>query len=1116
MKAKRFLAGTLVWAALLSAAAPQPAVKVWQQDLVLPTYLLGPPEPNPIFFFGRASQGAEGRVYPYPLYDRLTYRKAAKTYKIVYLENEYVRVGILPELGGRLFEGIDKTNNYNFIYRQHVIKPALIGLIGAWISGGIEWNIPHHHRATTVLPVQYRIESNPDGSKTVWVGELEIRHRMRWAVGYTLHPGSAHLEARIRILNRTPLVQTMLCWANVAVHANENYQVIFPPRTQWGAHHHKREFTQWPIARGRYGGADFSAGVDVSWYKNHVASNSIFAWNYEDDFLAGYDHGKQAGIISVADHHIVPGKKLWTWGTGPRGRMWDKILTDEDGPYIELMVGAYSDNQPDYSWLQPYETKSFSMYWYPFRAIGGVKNANLDAAVNLEVSQGRARLGFYTPAPHPAATVWLKAANKILLRETVAIGPSQPYRREIQLPAGLDEHSLRASLSVGSRELIAYSPVRLEPQPMPKPVEPPPPPQQIKTIEELYLTGLRIEQFHHPSLDADPYWEEALRRDPADVRVNTALAINYLKKARFGEAERLLRRALERATDKYTTPKDGEPLYYLGLALKAQGRLDEAYRHCYLATWSMAWRAAGYYCLAEIAAGRGHLEQALDFTERSLEANALNVRALSLKAALLRRRGYPQQALAVLREAARRTDPLDVRLMAERWLVEKTSAARQQLLGAFSEHPATALETAAEYLNAGLWADGMAVLSELAATKAKVSPLVYYYLGYFAQKLGQSGKAAQYYALAAQASPEYVFPFQHEMIEVLESAIQHDPRDARAPYYLGNLLYDWQPEQAVRWWERSVALDDSFAIVHRNLGIARARAAKGSDLMRAIAHLEKAVSLPQKYALHFAELDALYEAAGVAPERRLTMLERHHEVVAQRDDALAREITLKLVLGKCDEAIGLMKGRRFSAWEGGSLNVADDWIEAHLLRGHRRLAAGRYREALEDYQTALAVPDNLPAERRFGGSREAEVNYWIGVAWEALGERARARELWEKAVAGAVQRLPPPADPSLTQSYYRARALEKLGRQPEARAIYEELVRSGSQALQQTSAEIDFFASFGEQQSQRSRLAAAHYLKGLGHLGLEQKDQARAEFAEALRFSPEHLGARTELARLNQ
>ncbi len=1090
-----------------------PAVKVWAEDIVLPTYLLGPPEPNPIFFFGRASQGAEGRVYPYPLYDRLTYNKVPKTYRIVYLENEYVRLGIIPELGGRLFEGIDKTNNYHFIYRQHVIKPALIGLIGAWISGGIEWNIPHHHRATTMLPVQYRIESNPDGGRTVWVGELEIRHRMRWAVGYTLHPGKAYLEAKVRIVNRTPVVQTMLCWANVAVHANENYQVIFPPRTQWGTHHHKREFISWPVARGRYGGADFSQGVDVSWYKNHVASNSIFAWNYEDDFFAGYDHGKQAGIISVADHHIVPGKKLWTWGTGPRGRMWDKILTDEDGPYIELMVGAYSDNQPDYSWLQPFETKAFSMYWYPFRDIGGVKNANLEAAVNLEISGQRAMLGFYAPAPHPAATVTLTADGRTLLRETLDIGPDRPYRREIALPPETDPHSLRASLSVGGRELIAYSPVRPAPEPMPKPVEPPPPPEQIKTTEELYLTGLRIEQFHHPTLDPDPYWEEALRRDRGDVRVNKALGINYFKKARFAEAERLFRRALERLTDRYTTPKDAEALYYLGLALKAQGRVEEAFRHFYSATWSMFWRAPAYLCLAEIAASRGEWKAALDYVERSLEANMLNVRGLGLKAALLRHLGRPKEALKVVAYALDRTDPLDVRLMAERWLADRAAQARTELVETMRRHPATALETAAEYLNAGLWPDGAAVLEELVAGEKNVSPLVYYYLGYFAEKLGQTDKAARYLALAEQGPPDYVFPFQYEMIDVLGAAIERNARDARAPYYLGNLLYDWQPDRAVALWEKSLALDGSFPVVLRNLGIAYARR---GELQRGIALLERAIALPQKHPLHFAELDSLYQAAGVAPEKRLALLEQNHDVVAERDDALAREIGLKVIVGKYDEAIAILAARRFSVWEGGSLHVADDWTDAHLLRGQRSLAAGRPQEALRDYQAALSVPEHLPAERRVGGSREAEVLYWIGEALAALDQTADARAHWEKAAAVGIPR-PDARTASLgAESYWGARALDRLGRKQEARAIFQELVRTGATALAQASATIDFFASFGEQQTQRSRLATAHYLKGLGLLGLGEAEQAAADFRQALRYLPDHLGARTELAGLGR
>jgi tetratricopeptide (TPR) repeat protein len=1097
-------------------AAGDLSVRVWEQDIVIPTYLAGAPEPNPMFYFGQASQGAEGRIYPYPLYDKLTGNKVDKTYKMVYLENEYVRIGVLPEIGGRIFEGVDKTNGYNFFYRQHVIKPALIGLIGAWISGGVEWNIPHHHRATTFLPVQYQIEENKDGSKTIWVGELEIRHRMRWAVGYTLRPGKSYLEASLRILNRTPVVNSFLCFANVAVHTNENYQVIFPPSTQYVTYHAKRQFATWPIATGRYAGADFRDGVDVSWYKNHISSNSMFAWNYEDDFFAGYDHGKNAGTMSVANHHIVPGKKFWTWGNGPSGRMWDKILTDDDGPYIELMVGAYSDNQPDYSWLQPYEVKSFKEYWYPFRDIGGVKKANLDAAVNLDVVEGRtANVGFYTTSAYEAATVVLKAADKVLLRQTVAIDPGKPYIKQIPIPPGIDEHSLRASISADGEELVAYSPVKLEHEEMPKPVEAPLSPDQIETNEELYLTGLRIEQFHNPALDPDPYWLEALRRDPGDARVNTALGINYLKKAKFEEAEKLFRKALERLTAGYTSPKNGEPFYYLGLALKAQGRDDEAFDNFYKATWSAAWRAAGYYSLAEIACERADFTAALDFVDRSLEANALNIRALNLKAAVLRHTGQKDDALNVLTSAHQMADPLDLRIMAEQWLATKSPEIAKTMTSVMNEHPATAQETAAEYLDAGLWQDGSAVLLQMieaAPDKSKISPMIYYYLGYYAQKMGEEQKASEYYSLAAKMSPDYVFPFQNEAIPVLREAMKARPSDALAPYYLGNLLYDWQPEEAVKLWEKSVSLGSTFPIVYRNLAIAYSHQKEGIALNKAIASLEKAVSLDGKYAIHFFELDQLYEAAGTAPEKRLAILEKNHTTVAQRDDALSREISLKVCMGKYDDAIELMKGRRFNIWEGGArFNINDCWTDAHLLRGRQEFAAGRYKEALADYQASVEFPENLRASRTRGGGRDAEVDYWIATAYEALGDHQNAEKFWtESSSAGR------PRGRQSIQQYYQALSLQKLDKKENVEEIFHDLVKFGNEELQRTSSSIDFFAKFGEQQSQRYRLANAHYMAGLGYLGLNEKDKARQEFSKALEASPDHLGAKTMLTQLSR
>jgi len=862
--------------------------------------------------------------------------------------------------------------------------------------------------------------------------------------------------------------------------------------------------------------------VDISWYKNHISANSVFAWNYQDDFFAGYDHGKQAGTMSIADHNIVPGKKFWTWGNGPFGRAWDKILTDDDGPYIELMVGAYSDNQPDYSWLQPYETRSFSMNWYPFRDIGGVKKANLDAAVNLEVAKDSAKVGFYTTSAHAAAVVRLRARDKRLLEETVAINPAKPYVKTVSVPAGIGETDLVASLSEGGRELVSYSPIRLTPMPMPKPVTAPAPPRDVKTNEELYLIGLRAQQFHDPAIDPIPYWEEALRRDPGDARVNTVLGITSFKKASYAEAEKYLRTALDRLTDRYTDPKDGEAIYYLGATLKAEGKTGEACAFLYKATWSQAWKAAGYYALAEIAASRGDMAQALDFVGRSIDSNTLNIRAQNLKAAVLRHLGRSEEALQAL-NTAHRADPLDTRSMAEKWLASKTSDAAETLASAMNRHPATAQETAAEYLNAGLWQDGTDVLLQLIAAapdKSKIHPMAYYYLGYFAGKLGQGQRECDYDALAMAMPPDYVFPFQNEAIEVLSAAMKANPRDARAPYYLGNLLYDWQPQEATKMWEASAALDPSFAIVHRNLATAYAHQATQGGLARAIAEMEKAVAAEHKYPLHFTELAELYEQAGTPLEERLRVFNENASVVAQRDDAQNWFVALKIATGAYDEAIRMMTGRQFAVAEGANLNVTEHWTDAHFLRARNDIDAMRYQDALADLQAAAIIPSNLPLGTASGGAggREAEMSYWTGVAYEGLGDRQKALEAWRKAqgpahAATGRRRLGMTAGDLMrdAQPYYQALALQKLGQAGEAKTLFAGLVEAGKAALNGRSEQP---GPRGTVPSSRARFAGAHYLAGPGYLGLDDRAQAKIELSQAVQISPDLAAARLVLAAL--
>ncbi len=1087
--------------------AARTAARMWEQDITIPTYRSGEPEKDPIFYNGRSYQGAKGPVYPYPLLDTLSDVKEDRKYHAVFLENRYVQFSITPELGGRVFSGQDRGNGYDFLYRQHVIKPALIGMIGAWISGGIEWDIPHHHRATTFMPVAYRLVENADGSKTVWLGEIERRHRMKWVVGLTLFPDRSYLKATVKLFNRTPLAHSMLYFANVAVPANVGYQVIFPPGTRYGTQHGKSEFVDWPIGRGVYGGLDRS-GVDLSWWKNLPTPVSIFAWNHEDDFFGGYDHGKKAGVAIIADHHVAPGKKFFAWGNGPEGEMWNKVLTDADPeyrvprPYLELMSGGYSDNQPDYSWVEPGEVKVVEQYFYPIRELGGIKNANLDAAVNLEIGD-RIRLALNTTAEFREAYVVLRAGDKALFEKHITISPAQPFAQELPLPPGVKPEEVKVSLLTAEpiargKELIAYTPRPRESATMPPPVQPPPAPNDIKTVEELYLAGLRLQQFHSPAREPYPYYEEALRRDPGDYRSNVALGILYCERAMYAEAEKHLLAAVERASRNYTRPKDGEALYYLGIALRGQGKEKEADDAFHKATWDLAWQGAGNVALAKSACRRHDFIHALEYIDRATAVGAMNTQALDIKTAILRYLGRGQEAIAVAQKASK-LDPLDLWAADQLWRLNDDWSLTMSIRG---KNTQSYLEMAVDYGNCGMYEEAIDVLRLVVRAwgKTGVDPMVYYYLGYYYRlkdcrlKDDFWEEADACLRTAAQVSPDYCFPFRLESIEVLRAAMVHNPRDARASYYLGNLLYDIQPEAAVQAWERARELDGKWAMVHRNLAWAYAHTEHQSA--KAIASLEKAVACDPQDPRLYVELDALYDAVNADLPTRLALLERNHATIARRDDALLREISLLVLVGRYDRALELLANHHFRVWEG-ETGVHDVYADALLLRGQQSLRSGKYAAARKDFQAALEYPERFEtAKAGRGQGRLAEIDYFLGVVSGAEGRADQARRYFEQSAAS------PAAAPAMR--YYQGLAARKLGQEAKAARLFDELIRIGQERLH-AAGELDFFAKFGTRQSPSVRKAEAYWLVGLGHLGKGHVAEARKQFEAALQAHASHL-----------
>ena len=702
------------------------------EPITIPTYAVGTPEKCPMFLEKRVYQGSSGAVYPYPVIEHVSDEKADKTYTAIRLENAYLRIILLPELGGRVYMTLDKTNGYHFTYFNQVIKPALVGLTGPWISGGIEFNWPQHHRPSTYDPVDYYLEEHADGSKTAWLGEVERMFRTKGLVGFRLYPDRAYLELDVRLYNGTPFPQTFLWWANPAVHVNENYQSVFPPDVYAVMDHGKRDVSTFPIATGEYYKVDYAPGTDISRYSNIPVPTSYMAYHSDYDFLGCYDHGIEAGMLHVANHHLVPGKKQWTWGHGDFGRVWDRQLTDEDGPYIELMCGAFTDNQPDFSWLQPGEEKRFTQIFMPYKQIGPPTNANQDVALNLTVNDGLASLAVYCSRAF-SLQIEVAAGDEIIYAVEQPLAAAEAWRTAIDLPDGLSPEQLTVRLFDGGRELLAYSPLPDEFPNPPAPATPAEPPSEIESNEALFLTGQHLEQYRHATYEPEPYYLEALRRDPGDSRCNNAMGLLLLRRGKFAEAETYLRRAVERLTERNPNPYDGEATYNLGQALRFQGRNDEAYDAFFKATWNAAWQDAAYFELARLAAKRSDFTTALELSDSAMGRNWRHHGARHLKAALLRRLGRVECSAWSTLPKVWNLDGMNVGLLYERYLLDGGAAYRSLM----RDNVHAFIELALDYAHAGLADEAVALLTEA----PEGDPMVSYYRGWILMEAGDEDAA---------------------------------------------------------------------------------------------------------------------------------------------------------------------------------------------------------------------------------------------------------------------------------------------------------------------------------------------------------------------------------------
>ena len=1086
-------------------------VKAWQEKVVIPTYGIGTPEKNPIFLEKRVYQGSSGVVYPHPVIEKVDDTKEDKEWQALWLENKYLKIMILPELGGRVQMAWDKIKDRHFVYYNEVIKPALVGLTGPWISGGIEFNWPQHHRPSTYDPVDYSIEENDDGSKTVWCSEIERMFRTRGMAGFTLYPDKAYMEIKVKLYNRTSQPQTFLWWANPAVAVNDHYQSVFPPDVHAVFDHGKRDVSRFPVATGTYYKMDYSAGVDISRYKNIPVPTSYMAIESRYDFVGGYENDSKGGLLHVANHHVSPGKKQWTWGNGDFGKAWDRNLTDRNGPYIELMCGVYTDNQPDFTWLMPYEEKAFSQYFMPYRELGVVKNATKDVMLNLELTCGKADIRVHSTGFFREAKIVLKAADRTFLETKVDLDPENVYLQKVRVDQDISEDAYQLGVFDASGALlIDWSPEKESLKSLPEPAKAASEPENIQSNEELFLNGLHLEQYRHATYDPTAYYREAIKRDPGDIRNNNALGMWLLRRGQFRKAEGHFRTACDRLILRNPNPYDGEPLFNLGLSLRLQGKDEEAYKHFYKSVWNAALMDSGYFQLSQIDAKRGNWSLALENVERSILRNWHNHKARHLKAALLRRSGNDEASMELISRSLE-LDRFNFGLYFEKHLLGEKDALSQmkQLL---RDNIHNYIEIALDYAWSGLYDEGIALLDAGIALQEKVYPMAFYYKAWMLESKGERDAAREAVFRAESCPPDYCFPHQLEAVPALQLAMKLKPSGARAPYYLGNFWYHArQYHEALECFEHSANLDDKFPTVFRNLALARFN--KFDQYQQALSDMERAFKLDPSDARILMELNQLYKKMNKPVDFRFRMLERYPELVKGRDDLYLEKAELLILKKAYKKAYQWIMKRKFHPWEGGEGKVSGAYIASLTGMAKEAIKNGRYREAIESLEKAKVFPENL-GEGKLQGAQENQLNYWLGSAYEDLGEAKNAQRAWEEGSTG----LSEPAaawyynDQQPDTIYYQGLSLLKLGDEKGAMSRFNKLIDYGEKHYFDD-IKIDYFAvslpdlQIWEDDLDRRNRIHCNYLMALGYLGRGNQKKAQECFDAVLKDDTSHAGA---------
>lgn len=1053
---------------LATHAEAQP-VHAWEGSISIPTYELGPPDPNPPFPLVSANP-----VYPYPMLDDLGDRREPKSWRAVYLENQFLKVTILPELGGHVYSVYDKQHHREMLYRNQVIKYGLVGPRGAWIAGGMEFSFPFAHTTDTVSTVSSVLRHNPDGSATALVGAVDWVSNMYWQIAITLRPDAARLEEGITLFNATPLSHLYLFWTNTAVPASDDLQYVYPMR-ETISDDPFAIVQSWPEWK----------GVDQSWYRNNPGAMAIFARDVKRSFFGVYYHQSNYGVVHVSDFREDPGKKLWSWGTARSGRIWDTILSDNDGPYNEIQSGRFA-TQGYREFMEPGRVEQWTEYWYPVSGLdGGFVEATSQMALNVTYSQGQAKLLFSPVAPVQNAAVTIAIGNDTQRTiPNVQLEPLHSVSFSVPIP-DMDRARKDLHITVKSAEgrtLLDWSasaPIDGNPELNPlagKPLATPVTITSETPVEQLYLQGVFLEKRGDTDA-ARRLYDQALNRDPGFVPALLKQAFFAYRAADFTAAAQLVDRAVAR--------EDENPLafYLRGLLYRAQGDLPRAtdafwstihYGPAFAPGLSLA---PAYMQLGEIAIQQHDYASAINLLQQAVNHDPGNALALVNLAAAQRLSGNRHPAAASSAKALS-IMPLLPYALAESWLDSASTATPAAWSNTMGSDPQNYLAVAAWYHQLGDLPSSDDIL-HAAITGHAESPMVDYYLAANSREQQEPQRAEEFTRKATALPIDAVFPNTLPDAAILADALKQNPDDAHAAYALGNFLFAHSRyDDAAALWSTALHLHFQSAVLQRNLGVYDWHVKH--DLAAAADHYNRAIQLsPADYRL-YDDLDNIYEQQDNTAAREKLFAEAP-PVVLNRDTVRARHALFFLEQLQPDQALALLRNHRFKPWEGGVI-IHNIYVRANMEKGRQALAAHQPAQAAEDFRAAMEYPEDLgtgrPPDPDLG-----EQFYWLGVAFETQGKTTEARTAWQSAVSQTE-----------APGVFSALASRKLGDHEQAEKLLHQCIERATHPE-----------------------ANAHdlYTAALVQFYLGNRDEAKRDLSQALTVDPAYWEARVASAQEN-